>query len=488
MKKHINRGLGLLLALVLTFFGTAPQVFAASSAKKAKYPASGVYRIKNQETGLYLDVYSIAYDKKGSAHLTDPDGSPAQDFYVERQPDGSYYIYPQNEGGVYALSTSNGETVTKTKTVTAAEKFDIYPSGRGYTICPAYSGQRELALDVSNKTSPYRHGYVGMSQYSVWDDGQKWSFEAVNTTGLSMAYDNVTVKLNSTGSFYATVAPYNYGKHDIKWTSSDPDVVLVSESGKYCALSEGTALITATCEDMITSCTVTVSNISAFTWYSQHNIHTSDWDGSKLDGIYFSSGGARKRFAIDRYASGRDWLDEGCYLCSVAMVLNNLGATMTSGYDFRSGQRNNLSPDPYTVALANSGNSGATTGKETLYGNPILVRLSTILKRFTVRGKSISSTQVNRVSAKAIKEALDMHPEGVIVHFTMGSKSHYIVFTRCYNPEEKDPSKYRFEVSDSAAYSRAEGDHVPFESCTSYKWEHYRLGHARSIITLNVNN
>ena len=169
------------------------------------------------------------------------------------------------------------------------------------------------------------------------------------------------------------------------------------------------------------------------------------------------------------------------------MVLRNMGATMTSGYDFRSGQRNNLLPDPYTVALANSGNYGPTSSKSVLYGNPILVSLSTILKRFTVRGKAITSTTTGRVTPKAIKEALDMHPEGVIVYFSQPSRNrtHYIVFNRCLNPEEKNPNKYRFEVSDSAAYDAEKGDHVPFEQCISYTAQGYRLSQARSIISFN---
>lgn len=486
-KTFLRRALGIALALTLAFLGTAPQTFAATSAKKAKYLESGVYRIKNQDTGLYVDAYDIAYDKSGSAYLSEASGQSGQDFYVQRQADGTYFIYPQSEDGKYALSSAQGETVTKTTEIGKTEKFDIYPSGKSYTICPAYSGEGALALDVSDKTSRYNDVYVGMNKYHVNDKGQKWLFEPVATTGLTMAYEKTTVKLYSTGSFYATVAPYNYGEHEIKWTSADSNILLVSAGGRYCALSEGTTLVTATCGDMIASCTVTVSSVSAFTWYSQHNIYTSDWDGSALDGIYFSSGGVRRRFAIDKYNTGSDWLNDGCYLCSVAMVLKNMGATMTEGYDFRSGQRNNLSPDPYTVALANSGNYGATTSKAVLYGNPILVSLSTILSRFTVKGNKITSTTSGKVTPQAIKEALDLHPEGVIVYFSQPSKgrTHYIVFTRCLNPEEKNSSKYRFEVSDSASYDPEGGDHVPFEQCISYTAQGYRLSQARSIICLN---
>ena len=487
MRNTPRRMLGAALAMALAFLGTAPQTYAATSAKKSKYLESGVYRIKNQDTGLYVDVYDVAYDKAGSAYLSEASGESGQDFYVERQPDGTYFLYPQSEDGKYALSASGSDVATKKAGEGRTEKFDIYPSGKAYTICPAYSGEKALALDVSDKTSRYKDTYVGMNKYHANDKGQKWIFEPVASTGLTMAYDAVTVKLYSTGNFYATVAPYNYGEHKIKWTSADSSILLVSESGRYCAMSEGSTLVTATCGDMIASCTVNVSSISAFTWYSQHNIYSSDWDGSKLGNIYFSSGGVRRKFAIDKINTGKDWMNDGCYLSSIAMVLHNLGATMTEGYDFRSGQRNNLPADPYTVALANSGNYGPTTSKAVLYGNPILVSISNILKRFTVRGKAVTSTTTGRVTAKAIKEALDMHPEGVIVYFSQPSKgrTHYIVFTKCLNPEEKNTSKYRFEVCDSAAYDANKGDHVPFEQCISYTAQGYRLSQARSIISLN---
>ena len=46
MRNTPLRMLGAALAMALAFLGTAPQTYAATSAKKSKYLESGVYRIK----------------------------------------------------------------------------------------------------------------------------------------------------------------------------------------------------------------------------------------------------------------------------------------------------------------------------------------------------------------------------------------------------------------------------------------------------------
>ena len=66
------------------------------------------------------------------------------------------------------------------------------------------------------------------------------------------------------------------------------------------------------------------------------------------------------------------------------------------------------------------------------------------------------------------------------------NRSHYIVFTKCLNPDAKNSSDYRFEVCDSASYDAERGDHIPFEKCISYTSEGYRLSYAVSILTYSL--
>lgn len=465
------------------------------SAKKtaARVIESGVYRIRNVKTGLYIDTYDIIYDRNARAVLAERSDSVSQDIYVERQEDGSYLLTPQSESAQYffsyAAGTNPGTVITKTKETEKTERFDIYPSGVNYfTISPAYSRNNKVALGALEEKSKYDDIFLGLEKYSSTALSQMWKFEPVETTGISIAYSETTVRLFGVGKLYATLTPYDYGSNKVKWSSDNEKVLMVDSDGSYCALSAGEANVTATCGGYSATCKITVSSATAFTWYSQHNITDSDWNGSALSGIRFSSGGVRKKFAGVGYSNGSDWMDDGCFICANAMVLNNLGATLTNGYDIRSGQSGNLPADPYTVALANSGNNGATSRNAVLYGNPILVNLRNIASRFRVGGRTLYTQTTNRVTPQAIKEALDKHPEGVIVYFSRASRNmtHYIVFTECVNPEAK-PSEYRFIVSDSAASDAARGDHVPFEKCLSYTSQGYRLSNAVSIITWNIN-
>ncbi len=486
-----------LLLLISLFISSVPlPVSAAVNAKKTanmdNYLESGVYRIRDLESGLYIDAYDFAYDPSGSAYLEEKNGGEAQDIYVKRLEDGTYALYPQSEGGKYVLSYKNGKNkgsiITKNAEVGKNERFVIYASQGGtYTISPAISGSEALTLDASDKTSKYKHNYISLEKYKG-GLAQRWAFEPIEVEGVSLAFVSTKVKLYAVGTLYATLAPYNFSSQNVKWESDNEDILIIDSYGNYCALAPGKATVTARYGDKKASCTVTVSKDSAFTWYSQHNSSGSDWNGDALSGISFTAGGIRKRFMIDKYGSGRDWMDEGCYISSIAMVLNNMGARLTEGYDFRSGQSGNLPADPYTVALANAGSYGATTSKGVVYGNPILVARSKIDARFNVNGKSIISEMTYDVSNKAIKEALDEHPEGVVIYFSRPSrnKTHYIVFTKCLNPEETNPRNYKFEVCDSASYDAARGDHVPFEKCLSYTVEGYRMSSAVSMITWRI--
>ncbi len=494
--KTLRRAICFLMVFVLLAFELSAFAVAApaSSAKKtaAQILETGVYRIKNLQTGKFMDFYDVVYDRLGTAYLDDENGGLGQEIYVEKQEDGTYVLYPQSEDGEYALSakdgTGQGAKLAKSKKISKKEYFDIYAAvGSGYTISPAYFSDNTVLVASSKKTK-YNDNYIELEKYSATKN-QRWSFEPVAIDGISLAYSKTTVKLYSVGTLYATLTPYNFTSSAVTWKSSNEKLLVIDKNGTYCALKPGTVTVTALCEGKRASCEITISTVSAFTWYSQHNVSGSDWDGTGLSNLYFSSGGARKKFAVDK-SGGKDWLEEGCYLTSIAMVLHNMGATLETGYDLRSGQTNNLPADPYTVALANSGNIGVRNAKSVMYGNPILVSRSKIESRFKVDGRAIESSVSYDVSNKAIKEALDEHPEGVIVYFSKysGRQTHYIVFTKCLNPTEKNPANYRFEVCDSAAYNASQGDHVPFEECISYvsRGQKYRMSNAVSILTFDV--
>ena len=449
--------------------------------------ADGYYHIRNVGTGKYLDTYDLIYDAQGTAYLDRATGQNGQDLYVSRNTDGSYTITPQSDGAKYVLSYATGNNITKAASAGKNESFHILPaSENAFAIAPAYAADPTLVIGASSLRTWHGFTRVALSSFSSAAN-QLWNFEAVPVTGISMAYTEVRERLYSVGKYYATTAPYPVPTEAMVWSSDNEAVLLIDADGSWCAIGVGTAKVTVSCGDMSVSCRVEVVDSPSYAFYSQHDIDGTYWNGSALKGIYFTYG-VTKRYAVDRYNRNTDWMDEGCALTAHAICLRNLGATMTHGYDFRSGQNGSLPADPYTVSLANSGNNGATSPNETLYGNPILVNHNLIATRFTLDGKPLTCTQTYAPTLKQIKEALDLHPEGVIVGmYNRVYENHYLLFTKCVNPEETNPNKYKFIVCDPAAYTPDQGDNVPFEKCYSYVSLGYRYSGATCMLTWNVS-
>ncbi|NLK39075.1 MAG: Ig domain-containing protein [Clostridiales bacterium] len=443
--------------------------------------ADGIYTIVNKKTGLYLDVIDIRYDARGSAYLDRQTMQDGQDHRITRQEDGSYLITPQSDEGKYKLKTTSasaGGKVQKSLSTDANSSFYIIPREEGYySIHPA--GGENVALSVGG----WYNNELLISDFTA-SDQQLWAIVPVKPRSIILSSTLSYGKVYGISTVTATVSP-SYLDAKVTFASSDESVIVIDEEGNYCAIGEGSAVITATVGDLSTSCKINVSDVTAYTWYSQHNANDGGWNARALKDLYFRAG-VTKPFIVDRYNNNADWMDEGCYVASLAMVLNNLGARMTEGYDFRTGQNGNLIADPYTVALANSYNKGSVTGKEILYNNPIYVIDYLVLSRFNVKGKALTDQKNFYVTKQAIKDALDKNPEGVIIRMNRGKDSHFLVFTKCINPDEKNPNKYEFLVCDPAAYTPGEGAHVRFEDSISYRSMHYRYGHMTMIQTIDI--
>ncbi len=446
----------------------------------------GVYRIKNAYSGKYLDVYRESSKSAGKTYCaTFAEKDEGQIFLVDAAENGTYTLVPQNDGGDYALTwhgDDKKDSVVLTK-VSAAEKsnetlFDIMPCGDGFSIAlPFENGRSEVVAELTT-VSVFGDVQVGIAPYDSSNTSQIWYFEKVETEKIGVAYNSTSVRLYSSGEFFAKKYPYDL-IDDVVWSSDDNRVLMVGTDGRYCALECGTVTVTATADGVSASFTVEVSDNEAFSWFSQNNVYTSDWSASELEGLKFGS----TLFAVDDPNGNKySWIDVGCALCSVSMVLRNMGATLTTGYDLRTGQTDNLAADPYTVALANSGNYGVESVKEKMYGNPVNMNWRVTAARFNVDGDDVSYRRVYGVGKATIKKLLDQYPQGIIAELSLGNNTHYIVITKCLNPEEKNSSKLRFAVSDPAAYKAEDGDNVAFEDSTAYKMG-YRYSSIRSIIT-----
>lgn len=491
------------LAVVILAVVLLLQSFPFMIASKETYDVSKtqnveikemVCRIKNISSGLYLDSYRYTLKTKAKSYVEKySESSQGQVFHLSPCDDGTYMIIPQNDNAEYTYAylkdTEADKGIKKIKTASAGElsRFDIVEYYEDQFIFAASNTYNSKAVLTQSETiSEYNDPYVELQDLKENPINQLWKIEPIETEKLSVIYTNTKVRLYSTGVFYARKYPYNAITDDIIWSSSNEDVIMIGKNGTWCALGLGKAKITASVDGLSKSFNVTVTDRDAFTWYSQNNIYTSDWDATQLKFLSFYSRrvGATKKFAVDSKEPGGNncWMDEGCGNCAVAMVLNNMGAVLTNGYDFRSGQEGNLIADPYTVALANSGNYGSDNTTTKLNGDPIYMSWQYTANQFSVDGKMVELTKVYSPSTTKIKNILAEHPEGVVVQVSTATKNHYLVFAKCINPNERVNSKLKFLVCDSAAYNPADGDYVLFEQSTSYKSEGYRYKNIVSVM------
>ncbi len=474
MRKYIFVITAFLLLLCLSF-----GIFADTtvSVPLGEGPESGVYTLKNKASGEYLNAFDVRYASGGFAYTDTKSGEDGETVLLLKQEDGTYLLYPQSEAGKYAFCVSDGvgERVSKSAKITESSYFSVSSVGDGYVIS---SG--EYVLGTTNGNRLYQKTIVETENYTA-ADSQVWELSPLSLSSFELKTVAEEVNLYGVSAVYAITKPAYMSKL-VKWSSSDESMLMIDTDGSFCALKEGNVKVTATIGDESKSIDIKIVDKDAFTFYSQHLPTGGGWHGGELANVYFYAG-AHRRFIIRGYNRGLDWMDTGCALTSVATVLYNMGARYEKGYDFRFDADGNLEADPYTVALANTGNRGITSASGTLYGNPVLISIHQIASQFKLYGQPIKAVRTYNVSKKTIKEALDAHPEGIIVSMDNSyNGSHHIVVTECINPDETNPDNYKFKIYDPAAEIRSEGDNVLFENSISYVGLRYRYYHMRSII------
>ncbi len=494
LNNKFKRSAALFLAVVLAALSMCFTVSADEAQTSSNVISDGIYNIVSSSSGKLLEAFDFKFDTYGRMHLDNRRGVSAQEFAIIHRGNNVYSIYPQNDGGIYMLecplNSGEGTSVYKSDADDSTNRFYITKNGDGTVrIRPADSKLSAYSLaESSTRFAHYYYNLCELQKHSA-STAQRWKLENTGKNieiSISLNKDHDTVKQYTVNELFAVVTPSVYADR-VVWSTSDKKVAIVDDNGSYCAFSTGTAVITATLGDKSVSCKVTVTDKEAFAWYSQCNMYTGGWNAVALKDLCFYSQGVYKRFMIDGFNSKADWMDEGCALSCAAMVLRNLDARMTEGYDLRSGQNGNLEADPYTCALANTYNDGCRSATELLYNDPIYTAMGVIASRFKVDGKTLKPSTYYYANKKMIKEQLDLHPEGVIIGMDssyMGS--HYIVITKCINPDAANPNDYQFLVCDPAAYDPEDGNNVLFEQSTSYKDLYYRYYDMWTLTTFTV--
>lgn len=103
--------------------------------------------------------------------------------------------------------------------------------------------------------------------------------EVVPVSGITLDKTSVTLKRNEKAQLTATISPDNAYYKDVKWTSSNPEIVVVDENGNIRGVSAGEAVITVHNmhgKKVTATCKVTVTNEIA-------PVNVGDWIIDKED-------------------------------------------------------------------------------------------------------------------------------------------------------------------------------------------------------------
>jgi len=84
-------------------------------------------------------------------------------------------------------------------------------------------------------------------------------FEDVPVTSVTLSQKTAELLIGENIQLSVSITPHNSSYNEIFWATTKPSVVSVTNEGMITAISEGTAIITATVGDKSSSCTVSVS-------------------------------------------------------------------------------------------------------------------------------------------------------------------------------------------------------------------------------------
>ncbi len=130
--------------------------------------------------------------------------------------------YTTTDGQVLATESLKGMADGVNQYTTTAKSFDGY----------------ELSSTPTNSSGVYTKAAIVVNYI--------YKASGVAVTSVSLSKTSLTLDKGKTATLSATVAPANATDKTISWSSSDSSVATVSQSGLVTAVSEGTAIITAT--------------------------------------------------------------------------------------------------------------------------------------------------------------------------------------------------------------------------------------------------
>lgn len=240
-----NAGYVTLKATVKNSAGTVKNIYSYTVTLKLE---NGVYYIKNEDSGLYLDATGTSLaegaDVVQSSKIETGDARFGQLWRIHYLGDNLYSIRSMRklDMGLYASTDNNVKLYTIGPTDTLSDElYDKTWSFKssdthGYRI--QQFGSENLILQQSGD------GFgVGESNSHA---REVWLFEKVNVTPGVLLYDQPSyVKIGTTHTVTAAVAEETMLYQDVSWTSSNESVATVQD-GTIIPIGAGEAQITVT--------------------------------------------------------------------------------------------------------------------------------------------------------------------------------------------------------------------------------------------------
>lgn len=216
---------------------------------------------------------------------------------------GSNSLYKEDLGNI-------GMQFPGVTTVTGGQSLSmLYDAATGYLLLSSYQTGNYGELFAVNPADLQvsRIGHFGKENYPAVS---LYQYERITDLTLLLDYTAAHLYAEETLQLHGRIKPYTY-RQEITWSSSDPSVATVDQTGLVTAISGGTAIITATSVDADETgyhasahCTVSVDDLVPLRTQVQAQITTSD-EVSQWVSLDTASMAVTVNATADRRLSGR---------------------------------------------------------------------------------------------------------------------------------------------------------------------------------------
>ena len=209
---------------------------------KPKYSGDGLFWAMNRKTHLDILAKALAVNANGAyvagTNLMPIIGGEVVEFDDDEMQD---YEIIGGFGGNYLLAERAGIEFDSSKEFLFTQDQTVFKGTARYDGRPT-AGEAFVIVNYNNTSPTTSATFADDDANSVQDIRLNTHTGAISGTG--------TLKLK---------AITNPGKGTVTWATGDSDIATVSSAGLVTGVSAGTAVITASCNGLTDSCTVTVS-------------------------------------------------------------------------------------------------------------------------------------------------------------------------------------------------------------------------------------